>query len=286
VNRVDRWKAEIYHFNPCLAKVPCDTGLIATGQSPLGNFIPTTAFRAPSGVGSMRVIRTLALAVAFIVCVTTGVFAQGTNNAQPSEQFVAPPVITYGTPTVVQSTPIIANSPVVAASKTQTAGENQAPTVTYSPGTPDATAPVTQSAPVVTYYPVVPSAAPITTYRAVVPRGAVVNYRPFIPATQVDLSPRPVVTYRPVISGVAPAAAYRPVIAAPVVTYRPVLPSYASPIVGPTAAYYPTTAAYYPTTAAYYPATAAYRVGPTVTVRPKVYVSGQPIRNVLRAITP
>jgi hypothetical protein len=125
----------------------------------------------------------------------------------------------------------------------------------------------------------VPSAAPITTYRAVVPRGAVVNYRPFIPATQVDLSPRPVVTYRPVISGVAPVAAYRPVIAAPVVTYRPVLPRYASPIVGPTAAYYPTTAAYYP-------ATAAYRVGPTVTVRPKVYVSGQPIRNVLRAITP
>lgn len=87
-----------------------------------------------------------------------------------------------------------------------------------------------------------------------------------------------VVNYRPVISGVAPVAAYGPVIAAPVVTYRPMLPSYASPIVGPTASHYPT--------AAYYPATTAYPVGRTVIVRPKVYVSGQPIRNILRAITP
>ena len=71
---------------------------------------------------------------------------------------------------------------------------------------------------------------------------------------------------------------YRPLIAAPVVTYRPAFPGYAPPTVGPTAAYYPTTG--------YYPATAAYPAGRTVIVRPKVYVSGQPIRNILRAITP
>jgi hypothetical protein len=140
---------------------------------------------------------------------------------------------------------------------------------------PGNTAPVAQSAPIVTYYPVLP---PVTTYRAVLPRGAVINYRPFIPAAQVDLSPGAVVTYRPVISGVAPVTAYRRMMAAPVVTYLPFLPGYASPSGGPVAAYYPTTT--------YYPATAAYPLGRTVIVRPKVYVSGQPIRNILRAITP
>ena len=226
----------------------------------------------------MRVVHLFVLAVASVFCVATSVFAQGTYYAQLGVQIVNRPVIPYGTPTVVQSTPITTNSPVVVAAETQTAGADQAPIVTYSPVAPGTTIPVTQSAPIVTYYPVVPSVAPVTTYRLVVPRGAVINYRPFIRATQVDLSPRPVVNYRPVISGVAPVAAYGPVIAAPVVTYRPMLPSYASPIVGPTASHYPT--------AAYYPATTAYPVGRTVIVRPKVYVSGQPIRNILRAITP
>ena len=53
----------------------------------------------------MRVVHLLVPAVASIFCVAT-LFAQGSTYAQQNAQFVMPPVITYGTPRVVQSTPI------------------------------------------------------------------------------------------------------------------------------------------------------------------------------------
>ncbi len=212
----------------------------------------------------MRVPHMLVLAVLPMLCVTTSVLAQTT--------------ITYGTPRIVQETPVTANYPDLGTTEAPTAAGGQETVVTQLPMTPDVAAPYTSSAPVTTYY---PPAAPVTAYQPVAPRGAVINYRPFIPATQIDLSPQPVVSYRPVVAGVAPVVAYRPVVAAPVVAYRPVA---AAPVV----TYRPVVPGYGSPVAAYYPPTAvgAYPVGPTITVRPKVYVSGQPIRNLLRAITP
>ena len=216
----------------------------------------------------MKIVHMLVPTVASTFCVATSVFAQGTPYARPRTQFVTPPVITYGTPRVVQSTPITAYLPVVSGADNQTPAGDQATIVTNSPVTEGIATPITQSGPVVTYYyPVVPM---VTSYRPVVRRGVVVGYRPFIQATQVDISGA-VVAYRPMLSGVAPVAAYRPVIGAPVVTYR-VAPNYAAPVLGPTGVYYSPTA--------------LYPVGRTVIVWPKVYVSGQPIRNILRAITP
>jgi hypothetical protein len=77
---------------------------------------------------------------------------------------------------------------------------------------------------------------------------------------------------------------------------------------GPVAAYAPVvTTAYYAPPAVYYPAPAPYYVaspiampyyaaapvavapvyyGPAVVVRPKFYIRGEPVRNVLRAVTP
>lgn len=77
-------------------------------------------------------------------------------------------------------------------------------------------------------------------------------------------SPPPAVTYVPVASRcVTPTVAYMPVVArypVPVyTTYSPVAAGYAAPVAA---------------------------AGPKVWVHPKVYVEGQPIRNLLRAITP
>ncbi len=75
-------------------------------------------------------------------------------------------------------------------------------------------------------------------------------------------------------------AAYAPAAYAPMaVTYRPaVTVNY----VQPTVAYSPVPAAVYPAAYAAQPVA----VGPRVWVKPKVYVEGQPLRNLLRAITP
>jgi hypothetical protein len=95
---------------------------------------------------------------------------------------------------------------------------------------------------------------------------------------------------------------YAPVVPAPVVP-APVAAYYAT---GPVVPYAPVvTTAYYAPPAAFYPAPAPYYVaapivapvvapvavapvyyGPAVVVRPKVYVRGEPVRNVLRAVTP
>jgi hypothetical protein len=92
----------------------------------------------------------------------------------------------------------------------------------------------------------------------------------------------------------APSAAYAPPVAyAPVVNYAPAMnyvpmaAQYAAPRVTymPVAARYPAQnyAAYAPVANRYAPAAPA---GPKVWVHPKVYVEGQPIRNLIRAITP
>jgi hypothetical protein len=100
-------------------------------------------------------------------------------------------------------------------------------------------------------------------------------------------------------------AVYMPVVPAPVAGYYttgPVMPY--APVI--TTAYYAPPAVYYPAPAPapYYVATpviapvpvpapvavapvaVAPVYGPKVVVRPKVYVRGEPVRNVLRAVTP
>jgi DNA-directed RNA polymerase II subunit RPB1 len=86
-----------------------------------------------------------------------------------------------------------------------------------------------------------------------------------------------------------PAVAYRPApvpYVQPVAAYRPVVPAYSRPYV----VYSPTVVAGYSApaySAPAYSAPAAIPAGPKVIVRPKiVWVEGQPIRNLLRAITP
>jgi len=94
---------------------------------------------------------------------------------------------------------------------------------------------------------------------------AQVVYSPVIPAySPVVVQPTQVVTaYSPVVVA-RPARAvvtYHPFVPPPaVMTYRPLVPSYRAPmIVG---------------------------AGRPIIVRPKVYIPGQPVRNILRAITP
>jgi hypothetical protein len=83
--------------------------------------------------------------------------------------------------------------------------------------------------------------------------------------------------------------AYMPVAPAPVVAYYapPPLVSY-GPVV--TTAYYAPPPYYVapPVVTAYYgaPVVAPYYYGRPVIVRPKVYIPGQPVRNVVRAVTP
>ena len=97
------------------------------------------------------------------------------------------------------------------------------------------------------------------------------------------------VVHRPVIT-------YSQVVESPMVTvYRPsvvVGPIYGSPRTV-YRVYAPQVVTYRPVITTYHPVVTTYRpVGPTVVyrrtvvVRPKVYVRGQPVRNVLRAITP
>jgi hypothetical protein len=86
----------------------------------------------------------------------------------------------------------------------------------------------------------------------------------------------------------APVAGYYAT--GPVATYAPVV---TTAYYAPRAVYYPAPVPYYvasPVAMPYY-ATAPVAVapvyyGPAVVVRPKVYVRGEPVRNVLRAVTP
>ncbi len=88
----------------------------------------------------------------------------------------------------------------------------------------------------------------------------------------------------------APVAGYYAT--GPVAMYAPVV---ATAYYAPPAAYYPAPAPYYvasPVAVPYYAAAPVavapvyYGYGPAVVVRPKVYVRGEPVRNVLRAVTP
>ena len=111
--------------------------------------------------------------------------------------------------------------------------------------------------PVVTYSPIVTTPARITRYSPII-----TSY-----ASPVIRTYRPVVrTYRPVVR--YPATIGYP---APVVSYRPVV-RYRVPVT-----------AYQPSVSAYGP---MYMPAGSLLVRPKVYVTGQPIRNALRAMAP
>ncbi len=182
-------------------------------------------------------------------------------NADASAQVVTGPIITSYRP-ITEQAPTVTYSPVIQAAPMTTTG----PVVAYSPVLPQTTAlysqaPITVARPIVqpatTYAPVAP--APVVTYRpmspAVVARAPVVTYRAIAPA--YSAAPAPVVTYRQPVPGYAAPAA--------VVTYRrpmtfgaPVATAYGVPVV----------------------------MARPVIVSPKVYVPGQPLRNVLRAITP
>lgn len=127
-----------------------------------------------------------------------------------------------------------------------------------------------------------------TEYPAVSTRwepAATTTYVPgYAPSPTVTYSPAatyapaaPAVNYVPAVNYYAPAAPYVPVAArcaAPSVSYMPVVARYPAP----------TYVTYAPVAGAY-PA-APVPAGPRVWVHPKVYVEGQPIRNLLRAITP
>lgn len=88
------------------------------------------------------------------------------------------------------------------------------------------------------------------------------------------------------VAAPVPAVVYRPVpVMVPAVTvYQPVVPAYA-----PVVAAYPPLVAYRPMVVpppVVYGAPPVVYAGPPAVVRPRVYIPGQPVRNVLRAVTP
>jgi hypothetical protein len=132
--------------------------------------------------------------------------------------------------------------------------------------------------PVVTYSPIVTTPARITRYSPIITSYAspvIRTYRPVVRTYRpVVRTYRPVVrTYRPVVRTYRPVVRYPATIGypAPVVSYRPVV-RYRVPVT-----------AYQPSVSAYGP---MYMPTGSLLVRPKVYVTGQPIRNALRAMAP
>jgi len=115
---------------------------------------------------------------------------------------------------------------------------------------------------------------------------SVIVYRPIAPAPVVAA---PVVVQRPVFAPVAPShVTRRPMVTsfrpAPVSAYSRVVPSVSA--YSPVTAYAPVV----PSVTAYSPVgpntVAAPVAAPPVIVRPKVYIPGRPLRNLLQAITP
>lgn len=98
-----------------------------------------------------------------------------------------------------------------------------------------------------------------------------VSYLPVAAGPVVSVAPAPVVVYRPVVA--APVVA--PLVS-PVVVYRPVVP-----VIAPAP-----TVVYRPVGPAEVLAPAPMVVGPPAVIRTKVYYPGEPIRNLLKAITP
>ena len=98
-----------------------------------------------------------------------------------------------------------------------------------------------------------------------------VVYSPVVPAY-----PRVVVAVPPIVTSYSPVFASPPVVSydvAPVAAYEPVIPAPPAVVV------------YRPTVTAYR-VPAVVGVGPSFIIRPKIYVPGQPVRNILRAVTP
>ncbi|MDA1049821.1 MAG: hypothetical protein O3C40_05010 [Planctomycetota bacterium] len=174
-------------------------------------------------------------------------------SATASAQVVTGPIITSYRP-ITDAAATITYSPVIESATTT----NDGPVVTFSPVLPQATTVYSQPVVIVAR----PFAQPTTTYSPFA-RAPIITYRPVTP---VVVAHAPIVTYRPAF----------PVYAAPVpvITYRQPVTAYAVP-----AAPFPV---YSATTYGSFPVVAAR----PVIVSPKVYVPGQPIRNVLRAITP
>jgi len=129
-------------------------------------------------------------------------------------------------------------------------------------------------------------ATPVTVSYGTVSSGLVTSYYPMASVAAPAVAYSPVVT--PVTSYYAPPAvsyeAYSPVVSSSYVAY--------SLVVSPYVAYSPVVTAYPAPYVAYRPAIAAsyapavVAAGPAVVVRPKVYVRGEPVRNLIRAITP
>jgi len=111
--------------------------------------------------------------------------------------------------------------------------------------------------PVITYSPVLTNPGRITAYSPVITgTPQIISY-----GAPVVTRYRPVVTYPRTVRYRVPVVTYRPAVVryrVPVTTYRPIVTGY-SPVLVP---------------------------GGALIVRPKVYVTGQPIRNALRAMTP
>ena len=111
--------------------------------------------------------------------------------------------------------------------------------------------------PVVTYSPVLRTPGRITAYSPVITSSPqIITY-----GAPVITRYRPAVTYPRTVRYRVPVVTYRPAVVryrVPVTTYRPIVSGY-SPVLAP---------------------------GGAFIVRPKVYVTGQPIRNALRAMTP
>ena len=111
--------------------------------------------------------------------------------------------------------------------------------------------------PVVTYSPVLRTPGRITAYSPVITSSPqIITY-----GAPVVTRYRPAVTYPRTVRYRVPVTTYRPAVVryrVPVTTYRPIVSGY-SPVLAP---------------------------GGAFIVGPKVYVTGQPIRNALRAMTP
>jgi hypothetical protein len=125
--------------------------------------------------------------------------------------------------------------------------------------------------PVVTYSPIVTTPGRISRYSPIIATTPIITSY----ASPVIRTYRPVVrTYRPVVRTYRPVIRYPATIrySAPVASYRPAVVRYRVPVT-----------AYRPTVSAYGP---MYMPAGSLLVRPKVYVTGQPIRNALRAMTP
>ena len=116
-------------------------------------------------------------------------------------------------------------------------------------------------------------------YAAVVAPTYVVTARPVVAVSPIVTWPAPVISYY------VPAAEFLPQAAAPTVVRAPFTTVYRSyPAAAPQAAIVPVVT--YRPVVTMRPATAPYYVGSGIVGQPKVYVPGQPVRNVLRFVTP